>query len=114
MKTQILKVKGGHNATDAVKLSRSILHVLYRDGCVELKSIGNHALSIAMAAYRLANDEILKNKPKIVLVCMQTLDNVTTSEGKVINGLNTRIFPVPKTYLFSQATNQDEAKSNSS
>jgi hypothetical protein len=99
-----LRVKGGdpndpdekRRPTDAVGLSRSILHVLKNneDTYVKLLSVGPIALNIAMKAFRIASTEIEQKQHSSGLVIRQS-EYSAEINGKHTKGICTRIFPVP-------------------
>lgn len=98
-----LKVKGGNwrdedvtkRPTDPQGLARSILHVLANKGVVNVNSVGNVALNIAMKAYRIAKMEVASRTTETTLVIDQT-EYKAIVNGKPAKGLCTRIFPIPR------------------
>jgi hypothetical protein len=100
-----LKVRGGDfdpnnpgkKPTDAVALSRAMLHVLAKNDHVKVLSVGPKALSIVMKAYRLAARETETHTNGAVLVIRQSEYEATVG-GKKTKGLCTRIFGIPIRY----------------
>jgi hypothetical protein len=101
-----LRVKGGnpdsgseYKPTDAVGLSRSILHVLSsnEDRYCKLLSVGPIALGIAMKAYRIAKEEIETKTDGVALVIRQS-EYTAEINGKSTKGICTRIFSIPIKY----------------
>ena len=96
-----LKVRGGdaNKKTDVNGLSRSILHVLEEnpDGYCKVLSVGPIALSISMAAFRLAASELSYRTKGVVLVATQSEYTAFIADTKT-RGICTRIFPIPVSY----------------
>jgi len=98
-----LKVRGGNNPnkppTEAVGLSRSILHVLSEnpDGYCKVLSVGPIALATTMSAFRIAAAQYSARTKGTVLVNTQSEYTAVVAETKT-RGVCTRIFPIPVSY----------------
>ena len=90
----LIRVK---STTNPEGLSRSILHVLKEYDYVKVHSVGQKALSITMAAHRLAKSRIADIESGVVLVCTQS-EYVARIDDKPTRGLATRMFYIPIKY----------------
>ena len=95
---RVLKVRGSSyndkKPTDAVALSRSILHVLAKHTHVRVLSVGPKALEITMKAYRLAAKQIDVATEGTVLAMRQGEYEAIVADKKT-KGICTRIFGIP-------------------
>lgn len=101
MEPNVLRVRGGRHddsvlPTDPIALSKSVLNALQNnpDNYVELTSVGQNALHIAMKAFRVASKTFSERTNGFVLVCRQSEYKAIVNENET-KGICTRIFPIP-------------------